>query len=285
MSYTWGPIVTADVQLAGERAASVPIQLIGAPGFPSAPAACSNGGTAAHTLSALAGRGLLGLGVFRQDCGPACSGGVLPAPPVYFVCPGLVCSATSVPLPNQLQNPVWLFPQDNNGVVVTLPSVPPAGAPTVSGSLSFGIGTQADNGLGSSRVYQTDAVGNFSTTFQGVVHSGSFLDTGSNGVFFLDSSTIGLPLCPKQDSGFACPSSTVSLSATNTGSNGTSGPVAFSVANAEDLFNTSNNAFANLGGPDSGDFDWGLPFFFGRTTFIAIEGQGTAGGTGPYWAY
>ena len=37
--------------------------------------------------------------------------------------------------------------------------------------------------------------------------------------------------------------------------------------------------------PGNHDFDWGLPFFFGRPTFIAIEGQSTTGGTGPYWAY
>jgi len=28
-----------------------------------------------------------------------------------------------------------------------------------------------------------------------------------------------------------------------------------------------------------------MPFFFGRTVFVAIEGAGTAHGTGPFWAY
>jgi hypothetical protein len=32
-------------------------------------------------------------------------------------------------------------------------------------------------------------------------------------------------------------------------------------------------------------FDWGLPFFFGRTVFTAIEGMSTPGGTGPYFAF
>ena len=44
-------------------------------------------------------------------------------------------------------------------------------------------------------------------------------------------------------------------------------------------------AFDDLAGPDTGDFDWGLPFFFGRKTFVGIEGQSSPGGAGPYWAY
>jgi uncharacterized protein DUF3443 len=283
-SYTWGPVVSADVRMAGEKASSVPIQLIGDGRFADAPSACSNGGTAANTVDSLSARGLLGVGVFRQDCGPACSGAGS-APEVYFGCAGSSCSVTTVALTSQLQNPVWMFPQDNNGLVVQLPSVPATGAPTASGSLIFGIGTQANNALGSAQVYTTDDVGNFSTTFRGRTYSSSFLDTGSNGLFFLTSSTIGLPPCPKGDEGFSCPASTASYTATNTGANRTSGQVSFSIANAESLFRTGNNAFDNLGGPDTGQFDWGLPFFLGRTTFIGIEGRGTPGGTGPYWAY
>ncbi|HXY41974.1 MAG TPA: DUF3443 domain-containing protein [Vicinamibacteria bacterium] len=282
-SYTWGPVVTADIQLAGEKAASVPIQLIGASNFAGAPPECSNGGTAEQTPDALAANGLLGVGVFRQDCGPACSGGGSP-PPVYFSCPGL-CTAAFVPVQSQLQNPVWMFPQDNNGLLLSLPAVPATGAPTASGSVIFGIGTQGNNALGSAQVYTTDATGNFSTNFQGNVYSSSFLDTGSNGLYFLDASTIGLPACADPNSGYACPSSTVSYTATNTGANGTAAQVNFSIASAESLFRTNNNAFSNLGGPDTGEFDWGLPFFFGRNTFVGIENQSTTAGPGPYWAY
>ena len=128
-------------------------------------------------------------------------------------------------------------------------------------------------------------LGNVTTTFNGADYSGSYLDTGSNGLYFLDDSTIGLPACPGEDSGYSCPRSTLGFTATNRGSNGASGTVSFSIANAEQLFSTGNNALGNLGGPDTGEFDWGLPFFFGRTTFIGIEGQRSSAATGPYWAY
>ena len=69
-----------------------------------------------------------------------------------------------------------------------------------------------------------------------------------------------------------------------------SGTVDFSVANADALFaNESDNAFDDLGGPTSASksnyFDWGLPFFYGRNVFTAIEGMSTPGGAGPFWAY
>jgi hypothetical protein len=72
------------------------------------------------------------------------------------------------------------------------------------------------------------------------------------------------------------------------GANGTSGAVSFSVANADDLFNANPTAtvFVNLAGPNSlAGFDWGLPFFFGRNVYTAIESKSTPGGTGPYWAF
>ena len=40
---------------------------------------------------------------------------------------------------------------------------------------------------------------------------------------------------------------------------------------------------ANAVGPDF--FDWGLPFYFGRTVYTAIENAATAVGTGPYVAF
>ncbi|HEV2378325.1 MAG TPA: DUF3443 family protein [Terriglobia bacterium] len=182
-------------------------------------------------------------------------------------------------------NPVGLFPQDSNGVLVSLPSVPVGGALTLSGSLIFGIGTQSNNALGSARVYTTDDLGNFSVVFSGQSYSGSFIDSGSNGLFFLSSPSTGLPVCANPNSGFYCPAGTAGLTVTTTGLNSASAQIALSIANADSLFASINNAFNDVGGPNPGAFDLGLPFFLGRNVFVAIQGQSTPGGAGPFWAY
>ena len=74
------------------------------------------------------------------------------------------------------------------------------------------------------------------------------------------------------------------ISATNRGANGSAKAVGFHIGDIDTL-NGDFTAFSEVGGPNPGLFDWGLPFFYGRTVFVAIEGQSTPGGTGPYWAY
>jgi hypothetical protein len=291
-SYQWGPVVTADVKLAGEVASSVPIQIVGSPTFAAAPALCSAGGTPAQTALELGANGILGVGVFRQDCGPACASPASP-PAYYFSCPAAGCTVTSVSLSAQLQNPVWLFPQDNNGLSIVLPQVTASGALTATGSMIFGIGTQTDNALGAAQAQATDDLGNFTTTYNGVAYTASYIDSGSSGIFFLDPTTTGLPGCSNRSiaEGLYCPGSAVGFSVINTGPNPNgsvipvSTNVAFSIANALTLFNTGEYVFNNIGGPSPGVFDFGLPFFFGRTVFIGIESQNSAAGTGPYWAY
>jgi hypothetical protein len=70
---------------------------------------------------------------------------------------------------------------------------------------------------------------------------------------------------------------------------------AFAVDNADSLFSNNGGAyvaFSELGGPNApiGDclsFDWGLPFFYGKSVFTGIEQQPVTGTTvvGPFWAY
>ncbi|HEY3973053.1 MAG TPA: DUF3443 domain-containing protein [Candidatus Sulfotelmatobacter sp.] len=280
--YTWGPVQSADIKIAGESASAVPIQVIG--GTFAVPSGCSNMGLQSMgTLQTLGANGLLGVGMFAQDCGGACAqAGSNPG--LYYACPSSGCQVTAEAVSAQVQNPVAMFASDNNGVIVELPAVS-GGATTVSGSLVFGIGTQSNNALNGASVYTVDDFGNFTTTYQGQAYSSSFLDSGSNGYFFLSSTATGLPDCTTA-TGFYCPTSTQNLSATNQGANGTSGKVNFSVGNAETLFaNQSDFVFGDLGGPGQNNFDWGLPFFFGRNVFTAIEGTSTPGGVGPYWAY
>ena len=86
-----------------------------------------------------------------------------------------------------------MFPQDNNGLAIVLPQVGASGQATVSGSMIFGINTQSNNSLGAAKAQALDDLGNFTTTFNGVAYSSSYIDSGSTGLYFLTSTQTGLP--------------------------------------------------------------------------------------------
>jgi hypothetical protein len=285
----WGPVQTADVVLGGETALNVPIQVMDATYFASAiPSACKspnvtfldqNPGTSGFN-------GILGVGLFANDCGQGCTNRANNG--LYFTCSGSGCVGTSVPLASQLQNPVALLKQDNNGVVVKLPGIPLGGVPSASGQLILGIGTQSNNSTSGVTAYSANSLGEFTTLFNGTTLSNSFIDSGSNGLFFSAPASL-LPPCSSPNQEWYCPQSIISLNATNSGATGlSSGSFSFNLGNAANLLsNSSNNVFAELGGTAvaGSGFDWGLPFFFGRTVFVGIEGTSSILGNGPYWAY
>jgi hypothetical protein len=286
-SFTWGPIEAADVQLGGETAPNASVQVVGAPGFAPPPSGCvASGLPSADALSTLGANGILGVGLGAIDCGPPCASAGSGNPGLYYACTSTGgCTVTAQTEAAQVQNPVFLLPVDNNGLILDLPTVAADGAMSASGSLILGIGTQSNNGLGNVTVYNTDDRGNFTTTFAGHSYPASFIDSGSNGIFFLTSAATGLDDCGGSQTGFYCPSATQSLTATNAGTNGASNPVTFDIANADQLFASGNVVFPDIGGPMPGGFDFGLPFFFGRRVFVAIAGVATPAGPGPYWAY
>jgi hypothetical protein len=284
--YTWGSIRLADVKIAGEVAAGVPIQLIGDPAFSSVPSDCSSSGPSNDDLSSLGSNGLLGINQIVPDCGDACANPNEILVGAYYSCTASGCSAVAVADADQVSNPIASFRTDNNGAILQFPTVAATGAATLSGSLIFGIGTEPNNALGGASVLTVDPFGNFSTIFEGEKLTMSFIDSGSNAISFNDSS---IPACTSADvSGFYCPTSTLTFAAENVGLNGVTTTVPFSVESAETLFdNASDNVFDDLAAPgiDNQSFDWGLPFFFGRSVFVALDGASTPGGKGPYFAY
>jgi hypothetical protein len=281
----WGPVQMADVTMAGEKAASIPIQVVGSSSFPAVPTSCSSLGPVNDDLASLGANGVLGVGVFPQDCGLSCTLSGMSNTGFYYTCPASGCVVTEQALAQQLSNPVLSFASDNNGVIVELPAASGVEASLV-GSLIFGIGTESNNGLGNAVVYTVDpSTGGLVTTFAGQTYSGTVLDTGSNAIYFLDSTTTGLPTCT--DLSFLyCPSSTQNLSAVNQGANGMMTTINFAIGNSDTLLSNVNDAVAvDLGGPNKDSFDWGLPFFYGRNVYTAIEGKSTPMGDGPYWAF
>lgn len=275
----WGPVQRATVVLTpNEEAVNVPIQVIGSSA--GNPSQVCRGSSSSPTTALY--NGSLGVGFFLQDCGPVCASSNNNR--VYYTCSGGTCTGIAVPLDSQVHNPVASLPVNNNGVGLLLPSVPSGGSPSVTGYLVLGIGTQANNSPSGVVAYGADPFsGNFTTAFNSATYE-SFIDLGSNGLFFPDNQiqTCGDWFCPQSPS-------TLSLSATTTGSAGSpSGVVNFQIANFNTLLASSNNVFSNLGGPPplgAGLFDWGLPFFLGRNVYVGMEGAASGLGTGPYWAY
>ena len=281
---TWGTMRTADITVSGEKAASVPMQVIGDTNYPNIPSDCTSHGAQEDTVALFGANGILGVGPLYYDCGNDCVGSTQNN--VYFSCPsvGGTCNDVDTPLNLQAINPVVNFTTDNNGVILELPTIADAGSVTATGALVFGIGTESNNGLGSATVLTTDSVGDISITFNNVPYVDGFIDSGSNLNYIVDGA---ITVCGSSPDQVFCPSSELSVSATNVGSNNTQSVVNFNIGDATTLFENNYAAFDNVAAPnpDPAGFDFGLPFFYGRNVFTAIEGQNTSGGVGPYFAY
>ena len=230
---------------------------------------------------------VLGVGPFVQDCGVGCSDQTQ-TPSWYWSCPAnnAACSPTQVPLNMQASNPVAYFATDNNGVIVAMPSIADAGVLTSTGALVFGIDTQSNNMLGSAKVLTTNTSAYITINYKNASYADGFIDSGSNLYFFNDST---ITQCQISNQSFFCPSKEQTLSATNIGVNNTQSTVTFYVNNANTVLNNNQTftAFDNVAAPnsDADGFDFGMPFFYGRFVYTAIDGKNTSGGMGPYFAY
>jgi len=301
----WGPIETAVVQLGNDSAGSMPIQVIDSTYTGSSN--CGNNSSNCQLSPAtpvcldvspegVGFNGILGVGLWEQDCGSACDlalGTNGNNPGWYYTCEGSSCSQAVVPLEQQVQNPVRHLQSNNNGLILTFESVPAGGLDSASGVVVFGIGSQANNGAGPAvQSYALDQNGDFRTIFAGNTYD-AIVDTGSNGLFFPSAGVSSqVPFCTaSQVTTWYCPPTTVSLSATNGGfGNSANSTVAFQIANFETSLQAQPklSVFPDIGGSplsSTGPFDWGLPFFFGRSIYICIENQSCLNATGPFIAY
>ena len=297
--YTWGSVGKVDVQLGSSTINNVAVQILGDTNAGAAPNSCAttNGtsnGTPENTVATFGAKGILGIGVFAQDCGPYCAQS--PAQPQwYYTCPSGNCSPVAVALSDQVQNPITLVRYDNNGVVIDLPAVSGAGQTTLQGTVYFGVATQNNNSPASSVSWYTlSSQGTLTTVYVDRANktntlSNSFIDLGSNGLFFGDSGITGCTT----SIGFYCPPSTLNLSATIRGVNNVQTTATFTVDNAESDFSAfpSYGVYTHLAGNNSSPtapsnaFDWGSPFFFGRRVYHLFEQNGLNNIQGPAIAF
>ncbi len=349
LSYTWGPMQMATVQVGGETAnttpggtanAGIPIQVISSGTVPEEVSyesglyanpclvlpgtATPSGGLDDDTVANLEANGILGIGLFPQDCGTNCTS-LSTASGEYLAYQSSTGDAyvEPEPLTAQAWNPVAAFPSDNNGVMLSLPTIASTGASTtanpVTGTLYFGINTQSNNQITTQTVYEVDCDGDFlqatynGVTYQDVVggdqsncttNTPIFLDSGSNALYMLDAGTLssasGITVNNCTDNGYYCPTSTLNMAVTLEGYNSTSvtGNGTISIESADSLFSNEYAAFNDLGGPSCVSttaapcsatagmeyFDFGLPFFYGKPIFVGIEGSNSSYPNG-YWAF
>jgi hypothetical protein len=141
-------------------------------------------------------------------------------------------------------------------------------------------------------VFGTDDNADFNINYKNTLYSEAFMDSGSNIYFFNDSSiTECTSGSGSTETAVYCPSSELTETALVEGASGNpQTSVTFFVTNAETA-NEAFTAFDNVAAPftpaetTTSQFDLGLPFFYGRNVFVAIEGQNTSGGTGPFVAF
>lgn len=284
--FSWGSVRNADVHVSGETASNIPIQIIGDPAFPNVPSTCqSPGRSSENTVNTFGANGILGVGPFVQDC-VDCTTSTESL--TYYACSsnGASCNPTMVAANQIVSNPVSRFTTDNNGIILKMSSVADTGALPGTGVLIFGIDTQSNNMLGSATVLRTNALGFITINYNQTAYSDGFIDSGTNLLLFNDNT---IATCVVDTVQFFCPAGELTPSAINIGADNAQSTVSFKVANASTLLtNTSFTAFDNIAAPATSDpqgFDFGLPFFYGRNVFIAIEGKNSSGGMGPYFAY
>ena len=286
---TWGPIKKANLQIGSEVANDMAIQVIADPSYATIPSDCTKKSSKQmQTPKIFGANGVIGIGVFAQDCGNYCA----QIADNYFYQTSSGWSATPIPVAQQLQNPVTLFSQDNNGTILAIDTLQTPSSTYVAGTLTFGIDTQINNHSNNTNTIWLDTTyGYLTTQFNGHTYSQSYVDSGSNGYFFTPYPAISALSTCLDSTGFYCPTNTLSYSAmvtSNAVQSGTTTPTSatinFSIDNAQSLYSVSGvAAVKNLAGTgDYTTFDWGLPFFFGNRVFNAIDGKTTTKGTGPY---
>ena len=304
-SFLWGPVSKADVYIGGEMVSTyvnamhpAVIQVIDSAASV-VPDGCANGGVNLNTPQLLGANGILGIGPEPTDCtlfgANYCDGSVQAEPPnIYYACPKSGCELTDSPvLASEAQ-----FQQVANlasslgypGTIVDLPPVT-GSQPSLSGTLTFATS------LAGATTYTLGAHDTFTTTLGGQILPSSFIDSGSNALYFPGA----LATC-NVSTNFFCPETLMPFSAENQGKTQGQGMVNFSVGNADRLFATypgfaeietlagPNGSGVCSGGQGACVFEWGLPFFYGRPVFTRIDSCAPppalcSDAQRPAWAY
>ena len=280
-SYAYGPIVSADIYIAGKLVKSASMQVFGSSAYP-VPSDCSSqGGMETDTTQAFGGNGLIGVSFDLLDQS------------YYFDCQTAdPTQCTDNNVYNGLPNLVSQFAADNNGVVLSLPPVPASGlsSPTV-GTLTFGVSTQANNTPAASALaFANDLqTGEFAAQVGGTWYT-AYIDSGTWVMYFNDAADTNLTPCASTDynSSLYCPATTqnIPVNFANSGTTTSVGSLTYQVANADIVNTPLAIVFSNVAGPiastttlDATTMAFGLSTFYGHNMYFLFNSM-TAPGTG-----
>ncbi|MGC0155142.1 DUF3443 family protein [Chromobacterium vaccinii] len=296
-SAVWGKVSKADVWLGTDPTQgktlnpqygkSVPFQVIGDDDIPAAPKDCASTGPVMDSVEDFGANGTIGV-----------QPSILDGNPLYYTCNAATCEEASVGKELMVPNPVSLLPSDNNGVILQLdPLHADNKQETVSGKLILGIGTEDNNKLApNTRIaYVTpDEMGmssiklqvgaNEASTFVGKDYYDAF-DSGTNALRF--PSLQGLSTVYPHKWWYNPPKSEV-VSMTFTDTKGTATSSSFTVAPTVPADFTKYAVLSQLGGHDKKNVLIGLPYFYGKTLYFAMDGakvpaaDGKSVLTGPF---
>ena len=295
----WGPIVSADLIIGGEKAVNIPMQMIDAGYAGAFELGICEPGKQIQSAQDAGFNGILGLNFLTRDkLGTYYSiYGAQGAPVTDCSFNGGVlmnnnqtCVITWQNPPTQLDpsgvydfrpvNPVTQFPVDNNGFIITMqnlrPTKPPSKTPGQSSSatrtLTFGINTKANNRVpASANFFFTEAEGGVFTAVEPDASYPALIDSGTQGWVVPPSLKPGVL--------FECngvPTWYCALPPTDVQIDIPSGTVKFTIGNYLNLIETGAGAFDDIAGPipppGNGAVILGMPFFYGRTIYFGLGG-------------
>lgn len=269
----WGPLANVTIKIGGETARNIPIQLAGVNGFYPPPNDCSSKGQLQNDVQTLAANGVLGISNFTNDCGLFCENNSSNS--YYYKCDKNGCENIPMIEGSQVQNPVAHFDKNNNGTIISLPSISAGNALNVEGQLFFGINTQSNNQLNNAKIINLNPkTATFSTIYKNHDYSMSYFDSGSNGVYFDDKS---INICTNSlYQGYYCPGKEILIDVVLMSTAQEIYGYTFNGSDASLLLRNSEflpvqPQLIGASGGSFQDFVWGLPFFYGKNFYTAIE--------------
>ncbi len=268
--YMWGPVRQATVEIGGETA-QVPIQVVADGSFAPVPKSCSStnlqGYTSENGTGGLGAKGILGVDVFPTD-GQS-----------YYGCNGSSCTSGFVS--QQVANVVDGFAADNNGIIITMPSVSASGQASAQGTLTFGVDTRSDNQQAGYSLLQEDISGSIDVTMNGSSYQRSVVDSGSNFYF------LNMPSGTPTSGGFLDPAQATTYP-TVLSSNVVATQSLSTSIEIDPYRNVSGDAVdPNTGVPfnSPGEQILGMPYFYGRSIAWTYMGKQSLEGSGPLIAF